>query len=247
MGRFKFQIVQVVDAEPKEWLRVWAARYDLYPDPHDEPVYRELMEKYKSFSPDDFEQIGRWKDNAWTPGKWKEDVAQVAYMVWKKAAKENPRCPEESGVEKFLADWSGESYTDHFPKKSVNKHFGLSRATTLLHFISGGCFPILDGRVRKALARLSGSTPPEGVAWYLNSFRGIFLDLAAQCEAEELRTLDKALFAYGASSELDALEDEQKKNRKPTTSAAPNYRVLLCSKCKQKHIYEADASAATAT
>jgi len=64
-----------------------------------------------------------------------------------KAAQELPKCPDGSDVADFLDNWSGRTYTDVFEKKGpVEKHFGLARATTLLHFVSGGRFPICDSR-----------------------------------------------------------------------------------------------------
>ena len=102
----------------------------------------------------------------------------------------------------FLDGWSSRTYTDVFPNKSVEKRFGLSRATALLHFISGGRYPIFDSRVRKAVARLLNSTElPKTVSCYLHSFLPLFKELADCCGCDtmgRLRMLDKALFSYGA-------------------------------------------------
>lgn len=120
------------------------------------------------------------------------------------AARELPKCPEQKNLETFLDDWSGRTYTDIFDKKSVEKRFGLSRSSTLLHFLSGGRFPIYDSRVRTAIARLcTRSLPPNSVRWYLDSFLPLFSRLATACDTtNDLRALDKALFAYGSSNNL---------------------------------------------
>jgi hypothetical protein len=82
----------------------------------------------------------------------------------------------------------------------VKKRFGVPRATTLLHFVSGGRFPIIDSRVRRAIARLCDDhVPPNTVRWYLDSFRPLFSELAALCKTEDdSRILDKALTSYGS-------------------------------------------------
>ncbi len=186
---------------PQEWLREWADRYPSKDYPESE--YSELIANYKSLSAEDFIRIGKWKDAARTEGEWKPNVASVAYEIWMQAAQESPKCPEENEVEAFLDDWSRRTYMDVFPNKSVEKHFGLARATTLLHFVSGGHFPIFDSRVRTAIARLCGSSPPPNtVRWYLDSYRQLFLDVAALCGTKDRRMLDKAFFSYGSSEKL---------------------------------------------
>ncbi len=81
-------------------------------------------------------------------------------------------------------------------------HFGLSRATTLLHFLSGGIYPIFDSRVRTAIARLLQQLAlPDEVSAYMEQMLPIFNDLAESCKAEDRRMLDKARFAYGALDE----------------------------------------------
>ena len=72
------------------------------------------------------------------------------------AAKELPKCPDETKVAAFLEDWANRAYTATDRRGPRKKHFGLPRATTLLHFISGGRYPIFDSRVRTAIARLLG-------------------------------------------------------------------------------------------
>lgn len=199
MGRFRFRILELRDTAPQEWLRVWADRYQEY----DEKEYSDLIGKYEALSAEDFVRIGKWKDGAKTERQWKPNVAHVAYIIWMQAVQELPKCPEESNVVVFLDDWSGRMYTDVFEKKGpVEKRFGVPRATTLLHFVSGGHFPMIDSRVRRAIARLCNDhvRPKNTVRWYLESFRPIFSELAALCKTEgDLRMLDKALFSYGAS------------------------------------------------
>jgi hypothetical protein len=208
MSAFKFRVVVVKDSTPQEWLRLWSGRYP----PDDEPEYRDLIANYGSLSADEFERIGKWKDGVGkSTGRWMPNVASVAYLIWMQAAQKPPKCPEEDEVEAFLDGWSGRTYTDVFPNKSVEKHFGLSRATTLLHFVSGGRYPIFDARVRTAIGRLLGSSvPPYTVRWYLESCCPLFRELAALCETgDDLRNLDKALFSYGAFEGFHSQADPQ--------------------------------------
>ena len=186
------------DSTPQEWLRVWAGRYQGY----DEKEYQDLIEKHKLFSAEDFRRIGKWKDGATTEGQWKPNVASVAYLIWERAAEELPKCPEESAMAAFLEDWSTRAYTDVFKNGPRKKHFGLSRATTLLHFVSGGRCPIFDSRVKTAIARLLGQPELAGtVSSYLDSYLPLFQELAKHCATLDLRKLDKALFSYGALEE----------------------------------------------
>ena len=172
---------------------MWAARYVEF----DDPEHNELIAKDKSLSAADFVRIGKWKDAVKTEGRWKANVASVAYRIWMLAASELPKCPEESRVADFLDDWSERKYTDEYAIGPVEKRFGLSRTSTLLHFISGGRFPIFDSRVRRAMARLLNFPVPNTVRWYLDSYCSLFSEIAALCGTEDLRMVDKALFSYG--------------------------------------------------
>jgi hypothetical protein len=192
MSQFRFRSVAGSDIAPEQWLPMWAA---FYPET-DFRGYDELLKKHKSFSSTDFEEIGKWKDAA-TGGRWRPNVASVAYPIWMAAASEPPKCPEKSEVTKFLADWSERKYLDEYTNGSREKRFGLSRATTLLHFLSGGTYPIFDRRVRMAMTRLLGTTVPNKVRWYLDSYCPLFLEVATKCGTTDLRAVDKALFSYG--------------------------------------------------
>ena len=172
---------------------MWAARYLEF----DDAEHNELIAKHKSLSAADFVRIGKWKDAVKTEGRWKANVASVAYRIWMLAASELPKCPEESRVADFLDDWSERKYTDEYAIGPVEKRFGLSRTSTLLHFISGGRFPIFDSRVRRAMARLLNFPVPNTVRWYLDSYCSLFSEIAALCGTEDLRMVDKALFSYG--------------------------------------------------
>jgi hypothetical protein len=114
------------------------------------------------------------------------------------AATERPACPNDSGVADFLRDWSERRYADTFTNKAVEKRFGLSRATTLLYFLSGGRFPIFDSRVRRAIRLLHGTGVSNTVQGYVTSYVPLFMNIAAACRTTDLRGLDRALFAYGA-------------------------------------------------
>jgi hypothetical protein len=193
MNNIRFRGLSGSDILPEEWLRVWANRYPA----DDYAEYSELITKHKSFSAADFALMGKWKDAAKAEGKWKPNVASVAYRIWMQLASELPVCPEENAVASFLTVWSERSYTDIYKGKPTIKRFGLSRTTTLLHFLSGGRFPIFDSRVRKAMTRLLSSHVSNTVSWYLDSYCPLFLEIAGLCKTEDLRKLDMALFSYG--------------------------------------------------
>ena len=142
---------------PRVWLRVWAAQYpgqkcDLE---HDRLVA--LTQK----EPADFERIGKWKDarrRALRNGR-RTSHPSLTSSGWRRRQsvqlarrRRHDRC--------FLQDWSSREYEDRFSKRTVKKRFGLSRATTLLYFLSHGRFPIFDSRVRRAIARLTGRPVP---------------------------------------------------------------------------------------
>ncbi|MEK7405623.1 MAG: hypothetical protein AAB225_10995 [Acidobacteriota bacterium] len=197
MNRLTFHSSDGSEISPKKWLKIWGI---LTPG-RDEQVYRDLIDiaKHKSFSSRDVERIGRWKDNAWAAGKWKPDVAMVAYKIWRRAASELPECPtDDKDAADFLNRWSQMNYTDVRKTGAVvKKRFGLARGTALLHFISGGRYPLLDARVRTAVRRLLSSRAPNTVEWYLNVFYPLFRKIAATCGTKDARTLDQALVRYG--------------------------------------------------
>jgi hypothetical protein len=197
MDRLRFLSPDGTDIAPEEWLRVWSSLYGV-DDEDDEVEYRALIAKDGAFSRTDFERIGRWKDNAVSDGRWKPNVAMVAYKIWMQATSELPRCPGGNAVAAFLDDWSERKYQDKYKSGLVReKRFGLARATTLLHFISGGRFPIFDARVRRAASRLLNSRARNTVRWYLDSFCQIFSEIASACGTKDLRSIDRALFCYG--------------------------------------------------
>lgn len=177
------------------WLRTRAV---LYPGDKYDREYDALIARSGRRVAADFVRIGRWKDSAAAPAKWKPNVASVAYVVWMEAAAERPACPKDSGIADFLLDWSERRYVDTFANKAVQKRFGLSRATTLLHFLSRGRFPIFDSRVRRAIRLVHGVAIPNTVQAYVTSYVPLFMKIAAACRTEDLRGLDRALFAYGA-------------------------------------------------
>src|SRR5579863_3508566 len=146
---------------------MWAA---LYPTSKYGAEHDKLIAKPELLSAAYFVRIGRWKDAAQAESKWKPNVASVAFQIWMNAASIPPRCPDESQVADFLQDWSERKYVNNYEGGAREMHFGLSRSTTLLYFISGGRFPIFDSRVRKAMARLLSSPIPNKVRWYVDSY-----------------------------------------------------------------------------
>ncbi len=201
MSNFNFRILELKNTTAAGWLQSWSDRYDREND--DEKEYRRLIENWRSLSSEDFEAVGKWKDGAFKGDKWKPNVASVAYPIWMQAALESPRCPEEDRLVAFLEDWSGRTYVDEYSSGVRTKRFGLSRATTLLHFISGARYPIFDSRVRTAIARLTGSAIADLTVPKYFEYYALFKELLSRCESEDdPRKLDKALFSYGSTIPL---------------------------------------------
>jgi hypothetical protein len=196
-SRFRFRSPDGRDITPEEWLGMWSA---LYPTSKYGAEHDKLIVEHEPLSAAYIVRIGRWKDAAEADSKWKLNVASVAYQIWMKAASEPPRCPDESQVADFLQDWSERKYVNNYESGAREMRFGLSRATTLLYFISGGCFPIFDSRVRKAMTRLLNSPIPNKARWYVDSYCPIFSEINALCAAKNGREVDKALFSYGDRS-----------------------------------------------
>ena len=189
---FKFLNQEASEIEPGVWLDCWAARYE----DGDNKLYFDLIAKQGRLSGDDFELIGKWKEGCLKPdhGSWKTGTPK-AYDVWMLAKAELPKCPEEDAVADFLRDWSERTFA---AGKEKPYRFGLSRSTTLLHFISGGRYPILDSNVDSAMTRLGS---PLDICGYLHCFCPLFSKIASACGVsgtEGLRKLDNALFMYGS-------------------------------------------------
>jgi hypothetical protein len=139
---------------------------------------------------------------------------------------------DENQISRFLEDWSERRYTDEYeinPKRAarkvVEKRFGLSRASTLLHFISGGRFPIFDSRVRRAMSRLLDCPVRNTIRWYLDSYCPLFSKLARECGTDDLRLVDMALFCYG---ERNGIGDpiSASSNASLTEPAGPIYGIV---------------------
>jgi len=200
MSRFKFLYPEWREIEPSAWLTNWAARYRAA----DNREYFGLITKHGKLTGDDFELVGRWKEGCLKPkhGSWKAGTPK-GYEVWMQAKAEAPGCPEQGELSGFLKNWSERTFVAGKKGDLVLRYrFGLSRATTLLHFISGGRYPILDSRVATALVRL-GSPITETIDGYLSSLCPLFSEIAAVCGVsgiEGLRKLDNALFMYGADT-----------------------------------------------
>ena len=186
------------EVTPEKWLRQWSA---MYPAEYDEAEYKDLICRCEVFCSTDYERIGKWKDNAESESRWKQNVASVAYEIWMQAAAKLPRFPANGDVAAFLTEWSEKVYQDEYANGTKRvKRFGLSRASTLLHFVSGGRYPIFDSRVVAALSRLLNSPVDYSIRWYVNSYCHVFQEIADLCGTKDLRAVDKALFTYGALS-----------------------------------------------
>lgn len=206
MNAADLHLIGFTNVAPAVWLRQWSSLYPALAG-YDEDIYRALIRRHQTLTTVDFEQIGRWKDDARSEAKWKPNVASVAHDVWMQAAVELPREPHASDLPVFLDRWA--ERTSHYvyrSGKSSTQRFGLSRASTLLHFISGGRYPIFDSRVIAALTHLLGQAPEYTIRWYLGSLCQIIADMADCCGTKDHRTIDQALFCYGVFlSQLDPM------------------------------------------
>jgi hypothetical protein len=207
MAELNFRKLALVGVPAPEWLQIWSARYTGY----DDETYFDLVKlaQRNALTTEDYVRMGKWKDGVGEdqPGKWRPNVASVAYEIWIEISRNEPKWLEGGEIE-FLDYWSERTYTDTYPSSSVNKRFGLSRATTLLHFVSGGRYPIFDSNVRKALIRLGHSRPKESVVYYLETYVPLFQQILDLCQSTDARNLDKALFSYGASAAYQAAQSE---------------------------------------
>jgi len=197
-SRFRFDFRSHSGAplrDPSVWLREWG---DDFPK-EKYPSLDHLLREPSSLKPADFEYLGQWKDGALKGDKkWKPNVASVAFAIWKRAADELPGTRiEHLDVPAFLAEWSAKTYADEFTSGTVQKRFGLARATTLLHALSGGMYPIFDSRVRRAFRRLTGDKAYDKVEWYLDSYVPFFSQLVSGCCTHDKKAVDNALFIYG--------------------------------------------------
>jgi hypothetical protein len=124
----------------------------------------------------------------------------VAYDTWMEIARAMPPCPSEERVGEFLTRWSERKAKYKCRDGRVlEKKFGLSRTTTLLHFLSGARYPIFDSRVERAVQGLTGRRVDRtSLSDYQQVVRPLVADIFRQCRTEDLRKLDRALFAYGA-------------------------------------------------
>jgi hypothetical protein len=189
---------------PAIWVDLWARLYD----DSDELVYFELMKKHVSQGTllcGDIELVGRWKEGCLKAdhGGWKPRTPR-AFEIWMRADAKPPQCPKSSDeIIAFLNIWAKQRFLAA-NKDDRMKSFGLSRATTLLHFISGGRFPILDSNVANAM-KLLGMPIDETSESYVTEFCRLFSELANDCGVSGLRglrKLDNALFSYGSDLRL---------------------------------------------
>ncbi len=201
MSGFTFRYPMWREIEPSDWVIKWAALYG--EDESDNPEHDALVEKDGLLSREDFERVGRWKEGCPKGhGGWKAGTPR-AFEIWTHAMEQLPRCPSEEHIAEFLAYWSEKKFWAGTRNgRRLEKSFGLSRATTLLHFVSGGRYPIVDARVEAAMGRL-GSPIEMTIDGYLRSFCPLFSEIAGLCGVsgrKGLRKLDNALFCYGLDS-----------------------------------------------
>jgi len=194
----RFKVLVMRDSSAEEWLRAWSA---LYGDESnsDEKEYRDLILEHQVRPTRYYERIGQWKDSA-TGGRWSPTAESVAYQVWKLAERKRPTCPSDNEVRTFLDFWTKEECHFQRSSRTITKHFGVPRSATLLHFLSGGRWPIYDSRANRGVACLLGQDESEiSVENYLNFYCPVFKEIAALCGTEKnRRELDRALLMFGA-------------------------------------------------
>ncbi|MBI4480752.1 MAG: hypothetical protein HY651_12085 [Acidobacteria bacterium] len=181
---------------PAEWLEMWLKGY---PDRYPEAVYNDLIARSAVLRRRDFERMGAWKDGALSGngdfnGKWKANMGSVAYEIWQIVASElvgfdTNSLAQDSRQRQFLEHWAN--------REGNGKIFGLSRATTLLHFLTGGRRPIFDSNVRRAIASIFGSKFEYTLDCYFDKYCPAFDELNSACCSAHPRAMDKALFNYG--------------------------------------------------
>jgi hypothetical protein len=213
MSSFKFRYPEWVDIEPGVWVQKWNDLFLLGKDRKaDDRVYKSLMETKGELSGADFEQIGRWKEGCLKTGekengRWKPKTS-AAYDIWMQAKENPPERPPDDKIDrefaaKFLGDWSERKFAKPSAGGIVqDTRFGLSRATTLLHFIGVGRFPIYDSGIWYGLERLGLRLPwTMTVEAYFERFVPLFFSIASECglsqSIDDLRKLDNALRCYG--------------------------------------------------
>jgi hypothetical protein len=199
MTELNFRKLALAAVPGPEWLQTWSSKYD--GDDDDEYLKLVKLAQSNALTGEGYVRIGKWKDGVkeHQSGRWKTNVASVAYEIWMEISRQMPSYLE-GGETDLLNYWSERAYTDSFPSFSRKKRFGLSRATTLLHFVSGGRYPIFDARVREAIVRLGCPRPEESVGYYMQTYAPLFEEIMEVCQTRDVRQLDKALFSYGGSA-----------------------------------------------
>jgi len=230
MGLFTFQSRTGASASPLEWLTKWSARFDSAKYPED--VYQELVARATKLSDADFDVLGAWKDGALRKydairhsakvdfgncrvsltKAWSPTAASCAYRVWKKLLQH--RAELEQHLDRgaffaFLDQLAQLSYEKASGSGRTDASFGLSRATYVLHLLSGAKFPIYDKNTHLGIhfltqGRYDSHTikkmKTDDPRWYLATFCPIVRTLEEVCAVRDLpsqRALDKALFCYG--------------------------------------------------
>jgi hypothetical protein len=189
----------IITTDARAWLSHWAARYPRGKYPSISHLI--AAGSSGSLSSQDFEWIGKWKDGAFSTRKWKPNIASVAYPIWMQASSQLPgiRITDDLAAREFLIAWTTKTYRN-FYRNGLEREpkFGLSRASTLLHLVSGGNFPIFDSNVRRAVKRLTGrSAKKDDIEWYLCSYRQLFQHVMDECKEIDVRRVDEALFSFG--------------------------------------------------
>ncbi len=210
MSSFTFCYPEWAEIDASLWVNKWAEAF-LSSDERraDDLAYNELIAKKGQLSGADFEQIGRWKEGCTVReggkehGRWKPGTT-AAYDVWMEGKQNPPQQPangklDDAFARTFLEEWSEKTY--EVSKKGPTR-FGVARASTLLHFLSAGQFPIYDDFIWYALKRLGTPLPWKmTVDAYLKKFCPLVAALAASCglsrSVADLRKLDNALRCFG--------------------------------------------------
>jgi hypothetical protein len=152
-------------------------------------------------------------------GGWQPRTPR-AYEIWMRADAQLPKCPNtRDEIVTFLNSWLKERFLAA-KKDDRTQCFALSRATTLLHFTSGGRCPIWDSNVANAM-RLLGSQIDDTSEAYVTDFCRLFSEIAAICGVSDLRglrRLDNALFSHGSNLRLSEFNLDSGQSTRQTST-----------------------------
>jgi hypothetical protein len=209
-----------------QWVDLWASKYPAHR--YSEEVYRYLIQKGARLNSQDILLLGAWKDAALQRcrdnsgmgpfsgqyyrfnQRWSKDAASAAFEIWQLLSE---KISEIKAIFEKLGKLTILKYGSSGKGGQVTKRFGLARASTLIHFLTSGKYPIYDSNVHKGIYGLTlGMFRGVRIPRY---FAGRGLTVAAYCDVfcpavqelllasdRTMRSVDRALFTYGSKKSL---------------------------------------------